>query len=196
MARPNLSNERRAELIGKVAAAFAELGYRRTTTAELARRCGVQEPILYRLWPDKRAMFIASLEFVATHSQRIWTEAMAAGGKAAAKQTTAERVLGYEAEHLGEFGLYRILFAGWSETDDLEIRAALRRVYELFLEFITARVREHRSVRDGAALPAAEATAWALLGLGTVINLGRELDLLPDRARARLFASIGQHLLG
>ena len=57
MARPNLSDARRRELIGTVATTFAELGYRRTTTANLAERCGVQEAILYRLWPDKRAMF-------------------------------------------------------------------------------------------------------------------------------------------
>ena len=48
--------ERRAEFIPILANAFAELGYRRATTAELARRCDVQENILYRLWPDKRSM--------------------------------------------------------------------------------------------------------------------------------------------
>ncbi len=64
MARPNQADSRRKELMPIVTGAFSELGYRRTTTAELAKRCGVRENILYRLWPDKKAMFVASIEYV------------------------------------------------------------------------------------------------------------------------------------
>ena len=64
MPRPNHSAQRRRELTPIVARTFAELGFRRTTTAELARRCGVRENVLYRLWPDKKAMFIAAIEYV------------------------------------------------------------------------------------------------------------------------------------
>ena len=207
MARPNLSDERRRELIADVAATFAQLGYRRTTTALLAERCGVQEMVLYRLWPDKRAMFVAAIEFVGSNSERIWAQLLArratgrAGGRGAgrgAERTTAERVLEHEATHLGEFGLYRILFAGLSETDDAEIAAALRRVYARFLEFISEHVAAHRAERRqrAADLPDAALTAWALVGLGTAVNIGRELNLLTDRARKRLFAAVGKELLG
>ncbi len=192
MARPNLSDERRQELIGTVAATFAELGYRRTTTAELAARCGLQEQALYRLWPDKRAMFVASIEFVGAHSEAIWRDALARDDGGA---TGAERVLAHESTHLGEFGLYRILFAGLSEIDDTEIKGAMRRVYASFLRFIEAQVEAHRGART-KGLPPVDLTAWALVGLGTVINLGRELDLLKPRARRQLFAQVGQHLLG
>ncbi|MGE3173685.1 MAG: TetR/AcrR family transcriptional regulator [Planctomycetota bacterium] len=200
MARKNRSDERRAELIRVVAATFAELGYRRATTAVLAERCGLQEAALYRLWPDKRAMFVAAIGFVGDNSERIWREQAerhADGGSG------AERVVAYEARHLGEFGLYRILFAGLSETDDPEIAEALRRTYTRMLEFIGAEVRDHRAARAGAGSrgsaalpPAPDLTAWALLGLGTATNVGRELGLLGDRARRQLFESIGRQLLG
>src|SRR5262249_56740909 len=36
--RPDRSHERRTELLPRIAGAFAELGFRRTTTAELAER--------------------------------------------------------------------------------------------------------------------------------------------------------------
>ena len=75
----------------------------------LARRCGVQETILYRLWPDKKAMFIAAIEWVYDLSTRTWEDLLAGG---AAKKSAAERLLDYEATHHGEFGLYRIVFAG------------------------------------------------------------------------------------
>jgi AcrR family transcriptional regulator len=193
MPRPNLSAERRAALLSDLTATFAELGYRRTTTAELARRCGVQEPVLYRLWPDKRAMFLAALDHVAANSRAIWEHVLR---RRRSQQTTAEQLLAYEAEHLGEFGLYRILFAGWSETDDPAFRKGLRAVYQSFLEFLDARVAEHRQQRPAKGHPGADLTAWALIGLGTAVNIGRELDLLTAADRRRLLAAVGMHLLG
>ncbi|MBX3462256.1 MAG: TetR/AcrR family transcriptional regulator [Planctomycetes bacterium] len=195
MGRPNLSEQRRGELLPIVAATFAEFGYRRATTALLAERCGVQETILYRLWADKRAMFTASIDYVAEHSERIWAGELARRDSA---QTTAEAVLDHEAVHLGEFGLYRILFAGLSETDDPAIVAALRRAYRSFHAFLQERVREHRQARgsgDGD-LPPAALVAWAMIGVGTAANLGRELELLPATQRAELLRSAGRRLLG
>lgn len=192
MARPNRSAERRQDALHTIAAAFAELGYRRTTTAVLAKRCGLTEVALYRLWPDKQAMFVAAIGFVGDNTERIWNELARTAGAVSA----AERVLQHESRHLGEFGFHRILFAGFSETDDPAIRAALREVYERLLGRITAFVGAHRRGSAAGKLPAKALTAWALLGLGTATNLGRELGMLGDRARNQLFATIGAHLLG
>jgi hypothetical protein len=41
----------------------------------------------------------------------------------------------------------------------------------------------------------AELVAWALVGLGTAANVGRELGLLSGRARARLLGEVGAALL-
>ncbi|MCA8978046.1 MAG: TetR/AcrR family transcriptional regulator [Planctomycetes bacterium] len=193
MARPNRSDERRSELLPVVAAAFAELGYRRATTSQLAERCGVQETILYRLWPDKRSMFTAAIEFVAEHSRAVWAGELATAGAG----STAEAVLDYESEHLGEHGLYRLLFAGLSEADDPEIRRALRSAYRTFHRFILSLVEGHQG-REGAGRVAPEPVlaAWALIGLGTMASVGRELDLISGKERRRLLASIGRHLLG
>lgn len=64
MARPSQASEQRERILPVLAATFAELGYRRTTTATLAERCEVRENILYRLWADKKAMFIAVIDYV------------------------------------------------------------------------------------------------------------------------------------
>lgn len=194
MPRPDRSAERRAELLPVLAAAFAELGYRRTTTALLADRCGLQEQALYRLWPDKRAMFVAAIGFVGDHSEQVWKRVLAGKGSG----TGAERVVAHQARHLGEAGFYRILFAGFSETDDPEIAAALRRMYEHLLRILATQVTAHRRTpRAGPTPPPAPVwTAWALVGLATATNLGRELGLLGDRARRQLFTDVGRHLLG
>jgi len=192
MPRPSQIDEQRRKLLPIICQVFSELGYRRTTTAELADRCGVRENILYRLWPDKKAMFLAAIGHVFERSKAIWTERLAStdGGSA------AERLLEYESRHLGEFGLYRILFAGLGESDDPESRARMRETYRRFEQFIRRQIEEHRGERGRTSLPAAELSAWALVGLGTIASLTRELDLLPAGKRARLLTEVGRALLG
>lgn len=192
MPRPSQRPERRRELEPVLARTFADLGYRRTTTAELAERCGVRENILYRLWPDKRAMFIAALDHVYRLSEATWSELLE---RADGDATAAEVLLEYEATHQGEFGLYRIVFAGLSETDDPEIAQAMKTLYRRFQRFVRAQVEQHREVAPTRAATDPALVAWAIVGLGTMANIGRELGLLPAAARARLVGEIGRALL-
>ena len=203
MARRNQTAEKRRDLLPVIARAFTRLGYRRTTTAELAKRCGVQENILYRLWPDKKAMFVAAIEYVYDFSEKTWLSLLAG---VRGQGSTARRLLEFESEHHGEFGHYRILFTGLSETDDADIRAALQRVYTRFHHFLLAQVLAHRGAgasdrKRGASLinsnrlPPAEWAAWAFIGLGTVASIGREVGLLSARQQRRLIGEIGRALL-
>jgi AcrR family transcriptional regulator len=193
MSRPNQTTQRRKELLPIVAQTFAELGYRRTTTAELAQRCGVRENILYRLWADKKAMFIAAIAYVYDSSVAIWEKLLQDVGDG---RTAAERLLAYESQHHGEYGQYRIVFAGLSETDDPQVQAALAGMYRRYQRFIQRQIGIHRPKRAGSTSLDATLVAWAVIGLGTVTNIGRELGLLGPRERRRLFTEIGRALLG
>ena len=192
MPRPDRSAERRRELAPVLARAFAELGYRRATTAELASRCAVQEKALYRLWPDKRGMFLAALDQVFAESEAVWERLSGTRGRG---ESTAERLLAHEAEHHGEHRLYRIIFAGLSETDDPLIRDALGALYGRFQRLIQGHIERHRRSRTRSAQLEPALAAWAIVGLGTVANIGRELELLSARARARLLGEAGARLL-
>jgi AcrR family transcriptional regulator len=189
MPRINRSAERRVELVPVLASTFAELGYRRATTAQLAERCGMTEVALYRLWPDKRAMFLAAIEHVYDTSILAWESLLTASGA----QSPAERLLEHESTHHGEFGLHRLVFAGLSEADDEEIRAALARMYRRYFEFIVRRIEEHRAGGKG---PDAQAAAWALIGMGTMSSIGRELGTMSRADQKRLWTEVGPPLLG
>ncbi len=193
MPRPNQSPERRVEFVPALANTFAEFGYRRTTTAELAKRCGVRENILYRLWPDKRAMFIAALDHVYQVSEETWSELL---DRADDRASPAELILDYESTHQGEFGLYRIVFAGLSETDDPEIADAMKRLYGHFQDFVQKQVEAHQNGMAVPPVPDPDLVAWAILGLGTVANIGRELGLLSAGSRKLLVGKVGHALLG
>ena len=190
MPRPNQSNERRQRFTPILAKTFAELGYRRATTAALAEACGVQETVLYRLWSDKRAMFIAAIEYIYDLSVAKWDKLVAASSDG---RSPAERLLKYEATHHGEFGMYRIVFAGLNEADDPQIHAALCRMYSRYNSFIVRRLNEHRGDREDCV--ADGLSAWALIGLGTITSIGRELGLLSPEARQKLWEEAGRHML-
>lgn len=195
MVRTSQSEERRREFVPILARAFAELGYRRASTAELAERCGVRENILYRLWKDKRAMFIASLDYIYTLAESRWRASAVGAGDSRGK---AEKMLLYEASHHGEFGHYRVVFAGLSEADDPVIRKALQDMYRKFVRFIAEQVAALR----GASGPQSEArspdvvdSAWAMVGLGTILDIAKELNLMTATQRQRVLLSAGRLLM-
>ncbi len=195
MGRPSETSKKRRDLLPVVARTFAELGYRRTTTADLARRCGVRENVLYRLWRDKKEMFIASIDYVFELSAQTWRALLK---RSSSRLSPARRLLDYESTHLGEFGLHRLIFAGLSETDDLDIRAALARMYGHFQQFIREQIEAHRvslGKHAGSDGPGASAAAWAIIGLGTVANIGRELGHLSDRDRRQMMERVGRLLI-
>ena len=55
------AQERRESVIRGAIAEFAIAGYHGTTTAAIARRVGVTQPYLFRLFPDKKTIFVAAL---------------------------------------------------------------------------------------------------------------------------------------
>jgi AcrR family transcriptional regulator len=121
MSRPNQSFEQRKRLLPIVCQTFRDLGYRRTTTAELARRCEVRENILYRLWPDKKAMFLAAIDDIFQSRADQWGHILE---NVLDPQERVEQLIAFETENQNEFGFYRVIFTALAETDDEEMREA------------------------------------------------------------------------
>ena len=171
-------------LLPIVAAAFAELGYRSATTAQLARRCKVRENVLYRCWPTKLDMFVASIEYVVDSSLGRWQRLpVKPRGQAA-------RLLDFEAVQHGELGRYKIVFEALSEVGEPPIKAALRRMYERFHGFIAGQL----DAAGGTGLPA-ELAAWAMIALGTMSNVSRAVGLMSDTQRRQFVRQAGRLIM-
>jgi AcrR family transcriptional regulator len=54
------ADERRESVVKAAIIEFARGGYASTSTAAIASRVGVSQPYLFRLFPDKRAIFLAA----------------------------------------------------------------------------------------------------------------------------------------
>lgn len=190
MPRPSQIDEQRRKLLPIVCQTFSELGYRRTTTAELAQRCEVRENILYRIWPDKKAMFLAAIDDIFQSRAQKWGQILADLPDAEAR---VERLIAYEAEHQGEFGFYRVIFTALAETDDEEMRAELIRMYRQFHKLVSQQISTGREqLSDGISVSDA---AWGLIGLATISNIIVELNLLGPRQRKQMFAAVAQALV-
>ncbi|MFE7569878.1 TetR/AcrR family transcriptional regulator [Streptomyces sp. NPDC057539] len=67
--------ERRESVIRAAVSEFARGGYHGTSTETIAHRVGVSQPYLFRLFPNKQAIFLAAAERCLLDTTRVFTEA-------------------------------------------------------------------------------------------------------------------------
>ncbi|MCA9212066.1 MAG: TetR/AcrR family transcriptional regulator [Planctomycetales bacterium] len=174
--------ERKPIFLPIITDAFVEQGYRGTTTADLARRCNVRENELYRIWPSKKQMFLDSIDYVFEVTREHWQQVLDSRGD---ERSDAERILDFQSRDHGKMRLYRIVFAGLTESDDKEIRASLRKLYRKFYALLFELVSAHRSQSGHQAVSDESTihTVWSIIGIGTIVDIQRELGLLSKSER-------------
>lgn len=69
------AEERRESVIRAAAGEFARGGYYGTSTEAIAKRVGVSQPYLFRLFPGKKAIFLAAAERCVADTIRTFEEA-------------------------------------------------------------------------------------------------------------------------
>lgn len=69
------AEERRESVIRAALSEFAHGGYEGTSTEAIARRVGVSQPYLFRLFPNKQAMFLAASQRCIDDTRRLFVAA-------------------------------------------------------------------------------------------------------------------------
>ena len=193
MPRPSTAKQRRKELLPQVTDVFCELGYRGATTAEIAARCGVQETILYRLWEDKKAMFVAAIDYLYEfRTERIES----ALERVPDNEDPIEYLIDDVARDLGGHGLQRIIYAALGELSDPKIRNALRRLYRDDRALILGLLARSEGERRPPAPALEKDVPWVIMGLVYMMDLTCELELLGPRQRAEVFKRAARALVG
>ncbi len=119
--------ERKRQLLTHAKQLFVQTGYRETTTEKIAAAAGVTEPVLYRHFDSKKALFLEVLEEVRAATLLRWNAETACLAEPLAKlHAVADLYLGATREHALEF---RIMHRTLVESDDEEIVALLRSFY-------------------------------------------------------------------
>jgi AcrR family transcriptional regulator len=119
--------DRKRQLLAHAKQLFVTHGYQDTTTEKIARAAGVSEPVLYRHFESKKALFLEVLEEIRAATLQRWhTETGGLADPLAKLHAIADMYLGTTREHALEF---RIMHRTLVETDDEEIVACLRAFY-------------------------------------------------------------------
>ncbi|NNN35308.1 TetR/AcrR family transcriptional regulator [Streptomyces sp. S3(2020)] len=132
------ARERRESVIRAAITEFAIAGYRATTTAAIAERVGVTQPYLFRLFPDKKAIFVAALERSAEDTRSAFERAAdgVRGGDRAWQvmaDAYARLISTYPETLLMQMQGYAAVAAAEVQGDDLigeVVRAGWMRVWE------------------------------------------------------------------
>ena len=126
------ATERREMVLEASVAEFAAHGLAGTSTEDVARRAGISQPYLFRLFPTKKALFLALVErcfrrvedtFITAAGDRTGDEALEAMGDA------YERLL-------DDRTLLRLQMQAYAACDDPEIRVATRAGFKRLWELI------------------------------------------------------------
>jgi AcrR family transcriptional regulator len=67
--------ERRESVIRAAMSEFAHGGYKGTSTEAIARRVGVSQPYLFRLFPNKQAIFLAASQHCLATTRQVFVDA-------------------------------------------------------------------------------------------------------------------------
>ena len=120
---PRMPAEQRRELVlGAAMEAFAAHGYAGTATEEVARRAGISQPYLFRLFPTKKALFLALVERC---FRRVRDEFAAAAGELTGEEALTAMADAYEAL-LDDRILLLLQMQAYAACEDPEIRDVTR----------------------------------------------------------------------
>jgi TetR/AcrR family transcriptional regulator len=185
--RPRLpAEQRRAVVLDTACRVFGRCSYRAATTAEIAREAGVTEPILYRHFDSKRALYLACVDETWVRVRGAWELAVASEDDPGDWLPGMGRAFVAFKEH--QAALANLWTQALAEAgDEPELRRHLRRhvrdVHEYVADVVTRAQRAGAISRDRDA----EAEAWIFLAVGLLATVGGRLGCLSgsDLERVR-----------
>jgi AcrR family transcriptional regulator len=175
------AEERRGEVLDAALAEFAAAGFEGTSTEDIARRAGISQPYLFRLFGTKKELYIATVARCFRETLEMF-------------QRAAEGLRGEDALHA--IGLayrdqlerdrtaLRAQMQAYAACDDPDVCAAVRAGYGDLVAYV-------RRV-SGADWPA----VWSFFATGMMLNVMASMGLTsePDPWMVELFEGSGKSL--
>ena len=189
------AEERKAAVLDCACGIFSSGSYRGTTTAEIARKAGVTEPILYRHFDSKRALYLAVLDESWRRLRELWDKVV----EEEEDPTLWVAVIGrayFEAVdprlHTANLWIQSLTEA----SDDPEIRKYLRKHMREVHKYVADLIR--RAQEAGGVLkerdPSSE--AWIFIAIGLLGTVGRRVGGLVDDDFPAIFTARRKWMTG
>jgi TetR/AcrR family transcriptional regulator len=182
------AKERKAAVLDCACDIFSTGSYRGTTTAEIAREAGVTEPVLYRHFASKRALYLAVLEESWRRLRALWDAAVE--GEPDPRFWVGAMGRAYFAAKDPKVMCADLWMQALIEaSDDAEIRKSIRKQMREVHVYVSDVIR--RSQAAGGVLPErdASAEAWIFISIGLLGTVGRRVGSLVDEDFEAIIAS-------
>ena len=173
-------SERKRQLLTHAKQLFVTLGYQNTTTEKIAGAAGVSEPVLYRHFESKKALFLEVLQEIRQATlERSQSEAAGLVDPLAKLHAIMDRYLGSTREHALEF---RIMHRTLMETEDAEIVSLLRAFYLDSERLLSAIITEGQQTGVFRRSLDPRVGAWELIrsALGYTLTLPLDVPLYGE----------------
>ncbi len=155
------ASQRRESVLEAAVIEFAARGLEGTSTEDVARRAGISQPYLFRLFPTKKALFLALIDRCFRRVEETFTAA--AEGRAGEEALTA--MGDAYGQLLADRTLLLLQLQSYAACEDPEIRAVTRAGFkELWL--LTERVT---GMRTDQIVP--------FFAMGMLLNVAAAMDL-------------------
>jgi AcrR family transcriptional regulator len=175
------AEERREAVLDAALVEFAECGYTGTSTENIARRAGISQPYLFRLFGTKKQLYIASVA-------RCFRETLEAFQRAAEGLRGEEALHAIGAAYMEQLERdkvwLRAQMQAYAACEDDDVRAAVRAGYGDLVAYV-------RRV-SGADGP----TIWNFFATGMMLNVMASLELTnaPEPWMVELYEGCGKDL--
>ena len=189
------AKERKAAVLDCACGIFATGSYRGTTTAEIAREAGVTEPVLYRHFASKHALYLAVVEESWQRLRTLWDTAVA--GEPDPRFWVSAMGQAYFAAKDPKVMCADLWMQALTEaSDDAEIRKFLRKQMREVHDYVSDVIR--RSQAAGGVFPERDpsAEAWIFISIGLLGTVGRRVGSLIDEDFEAIIASRRKWMTG
>jgi AcrR family transcriptional regulator len=161
------ADERRIDVVRAALSEFAVGGLHGTSTTAIARQVGVSQPYLFRLFPTKKALFLAAAELCFARIAGCFTAA-------------AEGLRGHEAMHsMGR--AYTEMVSTDRETLLMEMQLFVASAQDEEIQQFVRTAWDELEVVLRAASGAGDEEVVAFMAMGMMCNTIAALDLPVDR---------------
>ncbi|MFH1538948.1 MAG: TetR/AcrR family transcriptional regulator [bacterium] len=166
------SDERRQAIIEAIKGVFAEKGFEKTTTRELAKIAGVSEALLYKHFPSKESMYIAIHEDLFKNSnidefERVMEMKPSTSTLVVLVHSFISRLVKVQSEEESEFNWAHLLLTRSLLEDGDFARIALKQFPDRWIAKFEACVKEAAKAEDLKKIPVnMDVRGWCILHIG------------------------------
>lgn len=189
------AEERKAAVLDCACGIFSAGSYRGTTTADIAREAGVTEPVLYRHFASKRALYLAVLDESWRRLRALWDSAVE--DEPDPKFWPSAMGRAYFAAKDPKVMCADLWMQALTEaSDDAEIRKFLRKQMREVHDYVSAVIERSQAANGVYPDRDPSAEAWIFISIGLLGTVGRRVGSLLEEDFDAIVASRRKWMTG